>query len=486
VLQQRRTERLIAVLRILRAAVIALLILATTTAGQSVQTIDSETQLAATLCRNPTEETASEPLLKQNAEFVNVTLWNALLNCALSAPHRQSPTKSIAIFKLMLRVADRVNKRELVAITHYHLGRTYSLTSDFENSIQAYETSRELFEQEGFESNLIFVLADLGALYFTADDYEKAKYYSEQSLAIAGQLKSASAQESLGPIESGQARSLHTLGQIDLIRGSHHEALNKLREALALLERINNTGSSYSIQIADVLIALSKVYGEMGEYGRAFSYLTRAHQVSRSSGDQNTLANIMSNQASLFLEQEDYAAAQKYFNASLAIYGSLANTREEARVLLNLAIIEQRNGRNDDARWLLERTMERAKTAKLVDVQIVAGAGLGVVLTAKRDLSNALQAINDSLELARLVNAKTREAELLWRAAQTYYVMQNYRESAASAEQAFTLARSLQLPKLTYFVAATLGEAYAAEDNVELAITKLKEAINQVEDCAIR
>ena len=107
---------------------------------------------------------------------------------------------------------------------------------------------------------------------------------------------------------------------------------------------------------------------------------------------------------------------------------------------------------------------------------------LGGVLTAKRDFPNALKAINESLELARRVNAKTREAELLWRAAQTYFAMHDYRESAASAEKALMLARSLRLPKLTYLATAALGEAYAADNKVELAITTLKEAINQIEE----
>ena len=79
------------------------------------------------------------------------------------------------------------------------------------------------------------------------------------------------------------------------------------------------------------------------------------------------------------------------------------------------------------------------------------------------------------------MNAKTREGELLWLAAQTYYAMQNYGESAALAEQALALARSLRLPKLTYLATAALGEAYAAGDKVDLAITTLKDAINQVE-----
>jgi tetratricopeptide (TPR) repeat protein len=387
----------------------------------------------------------------------------------------------VEIYKLALHVADRLKQPELVATTYYYLGRTYSRMNNFENSIQAYETSRKLFEQAGLERNLSYVLADLGALYFVMEENAKAQIYSEQSLAISGQLKSKPTQESLGPIEYARARSLHTLGQVDLSNGNHAEALNKLHDARTLLEQLNGSGSLYSIPIAHLLITIANVHSEIGEYASALSSLSKAHQVSRSSRDQNIQASILSGQASVFLEQEDYAMAQRLFDASLAIYGSQGNVRAEARVLLNLTILEQRTGRADQALKLFDRTLENAKVAKLVDVQIAAGMGLGGVLSAKRDFPSALKAINESLELARQVNAKTREAELLWSAAETYFAMHDYGESAALAEKALRLARSIQSSKLTYLASATLGEAYAADNKVDLAITTLKEAIDQIE-----
>jgi len=482
VLQQCSTHRPSTISTMLKWSLIVLVLFTSVANAQAVQTINSETQLASVLCRNPQAEARNELLLDKNSQLVNVTLWNALLDCAASAPRQGSGPKSVEIYKLALHVADRLKQPEILATTYYYLGRTYSRMNNLENSIQAYETSRKLFEQAGLESNLSYVLADLGALYFVMEENAKAQSNAEQSLALTGQLKSKPTEESPGPIEYARARSLHTLGQIDLSNGNHAEALDKLHESLALLERLNGTGSEYNIPMADVLITAAKVYAEMGEYAQALSSLSKARQASRSSRDPNTLANILSSQASVFLEEEDYIVAQQYFGASLAIYRSQGNEREEARVLLNLGILEQRQGRDDEALKLFERTLERANAAKLVDVQIAAGAGLGGVLTAKQDFPNALKAINGSLELARRVNSKNREAELLWRAAQTYFAMHDYSESATSAEKALTLARSLRLAKLTYFATATLGETYAADDKVELAITTLKEAIDQIEE----
>jgi tetratricopeptide (TPR) repeat protein len=217
------------------------------------------------------EKTTNELLLDKHAQLINVTLWNALLDCASSAQRPGLPTKSIEIYKLTLRVADRLNKSELVATTYYYLGRTYSRTNDFANAIQAYETSRKLFEKAGLESNLSYVLADLGALYFIMEEYTKAQNYSEQSLFITGQLKSKPTQESLGPIEYARARSLHTLGQVDHSNGNHAEALHKLYQARALLEQLNASGFLYRIPIAHVLITIANVHSEIGEYVSALS-----------------------------------------------------------------------------------------------------------------------------------------------------------------------------------------------------------------------
>src|ERR1044072_4166610 len=115
--RRQTTERWRDVFRSFGRGVITLLFLATVAGAQSIPTIDSETQLASLLCRNPAQEAANE-LLNKNPQFTNVALWSKLINCASAAQRQGSPAKSIQIYKLALGTADRLKRPEL-ATTYY-------------------------------------------------------------------------------------------------------------------------------------------------------------------------------------------------------------------------------------------------------------------------------------------------------------------------------------------------------------------------------
>src|ERR1044072_3516552 len=102
-LNQGRTTGLIAVFTMLKSAGMVLLLLSSVASARSVQTIDSQEQLISMLCRNPNADAVTE-VQSNNARLVNVTLWNALLNCASSGQKQQSPAKPLEISELTIRV----------------------------------------------------------------------------------------------------------------------------------------------------------------------------------------------------------------------------------------------------------------------------------------------------------------------------------------------------------------------------------------------
>jgi len=59
--------------------------------------------------------------------------------------------------------------------------------------------------------------------------------------------------------------------------------------------------------------------------------------------------------------------------------------------------------------------------------------------------------------------------------------MQDYDRAEQLAQDAVVFARAIRLPKLTFLATATLGDVYAANNKVELAIKTLKDSIDQLE-----
>lgn len=283
------------------------------------------------------------------------------------------------------------------------------------------------------------------------------------------------------PDDHTTATALATLADLYLRDGDYDQAVQKLRASLALHQKLSRQNSYYNSFIADDFQTLGRVFTASGDYVQALAYLNQALKIVKDLSNPGRLASLLNSIGVLYLEQEDYAQAKKSLDTSLQIYLSINKPREAAEVLLNLGVIEQRQSNYDQALSLFQRSLQSAKGAKTVDVEIAAGEGIGVVLTAKKDFKPALEVLNASLEIAKVQTDRTRQTELLWRLAETYFAIGDYARSATLAESAVALARSTNLPKLRYLATTTLGQSYAAEKKFDLATQTLKDAVEQVE-----
>lgn len=444
--------------------------------GQQIQT---ESQLASALTSQPDKRSRDE-LLKTHPQLVTVRLWDELKNSAAAAYYQQSPQRSLQIYEVLIQVATELHDGKLLAITYYNLGRTYSGLNQFPAAIGAYEKSREYFAEGRLQRDLIYVLADLGALHFIQEDYEKARTYSEQSLSIASKIQSTDP-PGAWPDDFGRARALQTLAEIDTRNGDSQKAIQKLHESLALYQRLGRETSGYDFYIGGVYAGLGRAYPEIGDAARALVYFGKALEIAKAQLDPNVVAGLRNDIGVLYLEQEDYAQANAQFAESLKIYVAKENQREAARVLLNLGVVEQRRANYDEALRYFRQSLQAAKATGIADVQIADHEGIGVVLTAKKDFHGAIDTLNKGLMIARTLSDKMRQTEITWRLAQVYHAMGDHARSTTLAESAVTLARSSHLPKLTYLATTTLGEVYAAQQKYDLAIETLTQAVEQLE-----
>lgn len=397
-----------------------------------------------------------------------------------SAPGSSSE-RSVTIYQNAIAVATQLHDLKLLGMSYYNLGGSYYAANKVEKAVESYEKSAEYFNQAGLLRDTIYVFGDLGAIYFNQEDYQKAREYSERTIQTAESARNSNIPPGAWPDNFGRARALHTLAEIDLREGSYVEGINKLQESLKLYEQLNGQGSIYDVSIAGVYAALGKIHAEIGNYARGLWYLNKALSLAKAKSDQDTTANILNNIGYLYLEQDDYAQAKEDFDKSLTIYLTQNNQIEAAKVFLNVGVVEQRQFHYDEAERQFDRSLGAAKIAQIKDAQIAAYEGIGVVLTAKKDFAGAIQNLNNGLVFAKETGNKTRQAEILWRSAQTRYDQGDYAQSSELAQSALRIARAAHLPKLTYLATATLGQAYASQEKTDLAIETLTEAVRQLE-----
>ena len=465
----------------IKAAVLIIFVSPLIALSQSDEPVHTEVELVGVLCRARANEQARGQLLKSHPQLVNIQLWNALMSRAVADYYGPSREESIITYEVALEVASQLHRSQLLAKTYYNIGRTYSGLNQLSKAVEAYEKSKALFEQAGSQRDLRFVFADLGRLYFILEDYDKAKTYSERSLSAANEAEMEVSPETL-PVEFAEATALATLADIHLRDGDYEQAIEKLQRAKALHEQLSRGNRYYNSFIADDFQTIGRVYTASGDYSQALIHLNQALVIVKTLNDPDATANLLNSIGVLYLEQEDYLQAKKTFDESLQIYLSLNKQKEVARVLLNLGVIDQRQSNYDQALTQFRLSLEAAKATNSVDTTIAAGEGIGAALTAKKDFKPALDAFNQSLTMAKDTNDKTRQTEILWRTAETYFDMKEFVDAAALAESAVNLARASHLPKLTYLATTTLGQSYAAQNKVEIAIRTMKQAVEQLEE----
>jgi CHAT domain-containing protein len=443
--------------------------------AQQSQSIKNETELILALVKNSKEPKEITGLLHANASLVTSNLWEILMGMAAQKFYQNSE-QAFRLYDLAREVALQLNDQKRLAKTYYNIARSHSGLGNYDNATAAYLESRKAFEAALSERDVIYILADLGTISLIQERYADAREYSETSINLAERLKNSAAPAGAWPDAFGIAGSLRTLGELSLRDGDIDEAISQFQRALNLLNELNRD-HGYDFYVTETYAGLGRVYTSAGDHVKALASLNSARQTA--TADQ--VPKVLSNLGYLYMEQEDYVQADAHFHQTLKIYRSANNQREESRVLLNLGVVQQRQGKHDDALAFFRQSLDAATATKIVDVEIAAFEGIGVVLTAQSHFDDALKALDTGLEIARETHDKMRQAELLWRTSQTYQQMRDYARAEQFAQDAVVLARAMRLPKLTFLATATLGDVYAANNKVELAIKSLKDSIDQLE-----
>ncbi|MBL8208114.1 MAG: CHAT domain-containing protein [Blastocatellia bacterium] len=434
-----------------------------------------------TLLMGQTSAPAAAQLFETHPSLVTAQLWQRLLDQAVRDYYAQNPAQAITRYQTALLVAERLRDQRSIAITHYNLGRTYSGLGNLHEAIAAYRASQDAFAGAGCQRDGIHLLSDLGALYLNLEQYAQAQQCAEQALALATAVRHGNFPAALWPDDYGVAGASALLGALERRDGKYEQAITHLKDATVIYQRLASGGLKMDYQIADSLAETGRVYRDTGENATALTFFQQSLQLAQRLPQSDLAAGTLNSIGVLYLEQEDYEQAATYFQRAMQGYQHSGNPTEAVNVVLNLGVTAQRQGQFAMAHDHFQQALQQATRMHKQDVMLAAGEGLGVIQREQGNYAAALQTLEQSLSLAKAVQNKMREAELLWRSAEVHCAQGQFTHCIERALQARQIARQQRLPKLSYLTAVTLGQAYLRLKNIPEASALLDEAARQLE-----
>ncbi len=441
--------------------------------------ISTEDDLVSALVARLSEGPATVTVLRDHSRLVSKTLFDKLLSQAAQLSS-QDPSKSLFIYDVAREVALHLGDKKLVAYSFYKSGSLHFRRGNISLAKLNYLQSKQTLEQEGRPSDLVVVLSKLANVCLYQEALKEAQEYSEQSIALAN-ATAGTTEPLIGPIQYGVAVSWLNLGDLAKGEGHYDEALAYFQKALESFKLLSNRLPQYRADVADALAELGRVYRVKGEHLEALRYFGQALEIAKTLDRKDKLAGVLNSIGVLYIEQNDYLKASEYINQSLSIYKALRDRFEIARLLANQGVINQRQGKYEEAAKSFQESLENSDALDAPDLVIAAQEGMGAVYQEQGDSQSALNWLDKALATAKKTGNKTRQAELLWRTGEAYYLNGDFPTARASAHRAAELAGQLRLPIISYLALTAKGKYYLAENNYELAFQTLTQAIEQIE-----
>lgn len=361
----------------------------------------------------------------------------------------------------------------------YKIGWAEFGRGNISSAIEKYLESKRLFEEAHAKRDLIYILADLGTLYLYNSDYKTARAYSEQSLALAGQLKNTSEPAGAWPDEYGTGTALSNLGNISRHDGEYDKAIEYFERSLASYQKIDVGTGKFKTEILDNLADIGRTYSARGDLLRALNYLNRAMSLAKGSDREAGICNSL---GILYTNQRDSAKAIEFFEQGLAVAVRFNDRFKQAELLLNVGVAYQFQKNYDRALNSFQQALDVARKINYSELIIPIYEGRGAVLKAQGKFRESLEALDAGLELASRAENKTRIAELLWRKSETQLGNGDTSRAIKNASDSIALSEQLSLRNVRYLALTILGKAYRARGENDLAIHTFKKATTQIEE----
>jgi signal transduction histidine kinase len=303
-------------------------------------------------------------------------------------------------------------------------------SGDYDKAIATYNEALNRYKLLGDSLNVAKIRSNLGAVYQTASQPEKAmKLY----------IKALEFFETDPVHEPITAQTLGNIGVLYNSLGNQKEAEKAYLQALAILEKGNN-----KIALGNVQSNLGGIYVTQKKYEQAKELLEETRELALATSNYATLAAVDHNLGTIAIDQKRFADAKVYFEEALSIKTQLGDLNEAATSQVSLAVIATAEDRYDDAVDLLQSAIKVFEKNNNKERLLVAYPALNAAYIYKNEADSAFVFL-DKYTLLRDEMAKENAVQISTELDKKYQTEKKDRELAE--QKAALLAKELEVRK---------------------------------------
>lgn len=218
---------------------------------------------------------------------------------------------------------------------------------------------------------------------------------------------------------SSSAYTLTNIGLVYWSLGEEQKALEYYNQALPLVQKLDDGQS-----MANTLNSIGAVYKDLDEYQKALEYYNQALALSHKAGDRASEATMLNNIGKVYSLLDDKQKALEYYERALELRHQVGERAGEGITSANIGDIYAQLGQKEKALQYYDRALPLARAVGNRTTEASALHGIAVVERDKGDFKKALSQIEDTIEIVEDLRTKVASQELrssYFASVQNYY-----------------------------------------------------------------
>ncbi|MGP8270393.1 MAG: CHAT domain-containing protein [Terracidiphilus sp.] len=336
-----------------------------------------------------------------------------LLPSTLAGQTAQTPAQSdtTAESKLPAEIQTRLNKlndvlqifrtvgdRDNEAITLNNIGGVYSSLGEKQKALDYYKQGLPILHTVGDRANEAITLNNIGTVYDLMGEKQTALDYFIQAMPIY---------RAVGD-RGGEAITLNNIGKVHSDLGENQKALDYYNQALPIRRAVGDLGGE-----ATTLNNIGLVYNDLGEPQMALDFYIQALPIHRAVGDRDGEATTLTNIGKVHSDLGEMQKALDYYNQALPIFRAVGDRDGEAGTLNNIGSAFEGLGEPQKALDYFTQALPIRRAVGDRDGEARTLNNIGLVSSKLGEPQQALDYFTQALPILRTVSDRAGEATTL-------------------------------------------------------------------------